>query len=218
MNSWQKSQVFIFLYMLICFFGGPNCILCMLLFIFVSRTKKNIQLSTAKLWTKWSIGPTFHWGWVTHECVDNLIIMGSDNGLLPGQCQALIWTNAGILIIGPLGTNFCEILIKIHTSPFKKMYLKMWSAECQPSCLSLNVSKIPCTSPSHYIDVIMTTMASQITSLAVVYSSVYLDADQRKHQSSASLAFVWGIHRDRWIPRTKGQLRKKCFHLMTSSC
>ena len=72
--------------------------------------------------------------------------------------------------------------------------------------------------PNHYIDVIMTTMASQITSLAVVYSSVYLDADQRKHQSSASLAFVWGIHRDRWIPRTKGQLRGECFHLMTWSC
>ena len=71
---------------------------------------------------------------------------------------------------------------------------------------------------THYIDVIMTTMASQITSLAVVYSSVHLDADQRKHQSSASLAFVWGIHRDRWIPRTKGQFRGKCFHLMTSSC
>ena len=70
---------------------------------------------------------------------------------------------------------------------------------------------------NHYIDVIMTTMASQITSLTVVYSTVYSDADQRKHQSSASLAFVWGIHRDRWIPRTKGQLRGQCFHLMTSS-
>ena len=70
---------------------------------------------------------------------------------------------------------------------------------------------------SHYNDVIMTTIASQITSLAVVYSTVYSDADQRKHQSSESLAFVWGIHRDRWIPRTKGQLRGKCFHLMTSS-
>ena len=41
-------------------------------------------------------------------------------------------------------------------------------------------------------DVIMTTIASQITSLTVVYSTVYSDADQRKHQSSASLAFVWG--------------------------
>ena len=54
--------------------------------------------------------------------------------------------------------------------------------------------------PRHYGDVIMTTIASQITSLTVVYSIVYSDADQRKHQSSASLAFVWGIHRDRWIP------------------
>ena len=69
----------------------------------------------------------------------------------------------------------------------------------------------------HYNDVIMTTIASQITSPMVVYSTVYSDPDQRKHQSSASLAFVWGIHRDRWIPRTKGQLRGKCFHLMTSS-
>ena len=72
-------------------------------------------------------------------------------------------------------------------------------------------------SVSHYTDVIMTTIASQITSLTVVYSTVYSDADQRKHHSSAPLAFVWGIHRDRWIPRTKGQLRGKCFHLMTSS-
>ena len=69
----------------------------------------------------------------------------------------------------------------------------------------------------HYDDVIMTTIASQITSLTSVYSTVYSDAHQRKHQSSASLAFVWGTHRDRWIPRTKGQLRGKCFHLMTSS-
>ena len=69
----------------------------------------------------------------------------------------------------------------------------------------------------HYDDVIMTMLASQITSLMVVYSIVYLSVNQRKHQSSASLAFVWGIHRDRWILRTKGQLRGKCFHLVTSS-
>ena len=68
----------------------------------------------------------------------------------------------------------------------------------------------------HYNDVIMTTMASQVTSLTVVYSTVYSDADHRKHQSF-SLAFVWGIRRDRWIPRTKCQLRGKCLHLMTSS-
>ena len=49
--------------------------------------------------------------------------------------------------------------------------------------------------PAHYGDVIMDAIASQITSLAIVYSIVYSDADQRKHQSSASLAFVRGIHR-----------------------
>ena len=47
----------------------------------------------------------------------------------------------------------------------------------------------------HYNDVIMGAIASQITSLTIVYSTVYLGADQRKHQSSASLAFVRGIHR-----------------------
>ena len=70
----------------------------------------------------------------------------------------------------------------------------------------------------HYDDVIMSAIAYQITSLTIVYLTVFSGADQRKHQSSASLAFVWGIHRDRWIPRKKGQLRGKCFHLMTSSC
>ena len=49
----------------------------------------------------------------------------------------------------------------------------------------------------HYSDVIMDMMASQITSLTIVYSTVYLGTDQRKHQSSASLACVWGIH---WWP------------------
>ena len=48
---------------------------------------------------------------------------------------------------------------------------------------------------SHYSDVIMGTIASQITSLTIVHSTVYSDADQRKHQSSASLAFVRRIHR-----------------------
>ena len=47
----------------------------------------------------------------------------------------------------------------------------------------------------HYDDVTMSAMASQITSLTIFYSTVYSDPDQSKHQSSASLAFVWGIHR-----------------------
>ena len=50
-----------------------------------------------------------HWGRVTHKCVGKLTIIGSDNGLSPGRHQAIIWTNAGILLSGPLGTNFSEI-------------------------------------------------------------------------------------------------------------
>ena len=52
-----------------------------------------------------------------------------------------------------------------------------------------------CIPKVHYDDVIMGVIASQITSLTIVYSTVYSRADQSKHQSSASLAFVWGIHR-----------------------
>ena len=77
---------------------------------------------------------------------------------------------------------------------------------------------LPMCKPNHYNDVIMGTIASQITSLTIVCSTAYSGADQREHQSSASLAFVRGIHRDRWIPRTNGQKRRRCFHLMTSSC
>ena len=79
---------------------------------------------------------------VTHICVSKLTIIGSDNGLSPDRRQAIIWTNAGILLIGPLGTNFSENLIEIHAFVFKKMHLKMSSAICRPSCLGLNVLKL----------------------------------------------------------------------------
>ena len=72
-------------------------------------------------------------------CVVELAIIGPDNSLSPGQCQAIIWTNAGILLIGPLETNFIEISIGIQTFSFKKMHLKLSSAKWRPFCLSLNV-------------------------------------------------------------------------------
>ena len=80
-----------------------------------------------------------HWGRVTHICVVKLTIIGSGNGLSPGRRQAIIWTNAGILLIGPLGTNFSEILIRVQTFSFKKMLLKMSSAKWRPFCFGLNV-------------------------------------------------------------------------------
>ena len=63
--------------------------------------------------------------------VDKLPIIGSGNGLSPGRHEAIMWTNAEILWIGPLGTNFSEI--------FKKMHLKMPSTKWWPSYINLNV-------------------------------------------------------------------------------
>ena len=88
----------------------------------------------------WSI--LTHRGRVTHICVSKLTNIGSDNGLAPTRRQAIIWTNVGILLIGPLGTNFSEISIEIHIFSFKKIDLKMSSGNWQPSCLSLNVLSI----------------------------------------------------------------------------
>ena len=80
-----------------------------------------------------------HWGRVTHICVSKLTIIGSDNVLSPGRRQAIIWNNAGILLIKPLGTYLSEILSEIHTFSFRKMHLKTSSAKWRPFCLGLNV-------------------------------------------------------------------------------
>ena len=82
-----------------------------------------------------------HWDRVTHLCVSEFTFVGSHDGLSPGQCQAIIWTNAGILLIWLFGTNFSEILIKIHIFSYNNMHCKISSAKCQPFCLSLNVLK-----------------------------------------------------------------------------
>ena len=79
-----------------------------------------------------------HWGRVRHICIGKLTIIVSDNGLSPDRHQAIIWTNAGILLIGPPGTNFNEILIEIHMFSFKKIHLKMSFGKWRPFCLSLN--------------------------------------------------------------------------------
>ena len=77
--------------------------------------------------------------WVTHICVGNLTIIGSDIGLSPVQRQAIIWTNAGILLIGPLRINFSEIFIEIL---IKEMHLKISSAKWRPFCLGHIVPKL----------------------------------------------------------------------------
>ena len=77
---------------------------------------------------------------MTHICISKLTIIGSDNGLTPARRQAIIWTNAGILLIGRLGTNFSEILIGIQIFSFTKntrenLVCEMASILSQPQCV-----------------------------------------------------------------------------------
>ena len=76
-----------------------------------------------------------------YVCVSKLTTIGSDNGLSPGLHKAIIWTNAGILLIGPLRTNFSEILIQIDTFSFKKMHFVVWKMAAilsWPQCVDKN--------------------------------------------------------------------------------
>ena len=82
-----------------------------------------------------------HRGRVTHICVGNLAIIGSDSGFSPSRRQAIISTYAGILLIGPVGTNFSEILIAMQILSFKKTHLKMSSGKkaavlSRPQCFN----------------------------------------------------------------------------------
>ena len=73
-------------------------------------------------------------GWLLHMASLNPVSIGSDNGLSPARCQVVIWTNAGLLSIGLLGTNLSEFLMKIHVFLFTKMHMKISSAKWRPSC------------------------------------------------------------------------------------
>ena len=72
--------------------------------------------------------------WCIHASVNDAIIV-SDNGLPHVWCQAIIWTNAGLLLIGPLGSNNSEFLIKLQQFSYKEIHLKMMSAKWHLSCL-----------------------------------------------------------------------------------
>ena len=133
--------------------------------------------------TKYDFCFLTHWGRVTHICVSKLTIIGSDNGLSPDRRQAIIWTNAGILFIGPLGTNFSEILIEILTFSFKKMCLKVSSVKWRPFCLGLNVLKR-----------IVRVVQTWVTSGLLVLSSVRLLNTFKQNFVKNSKYFIEKIH------------------------
>ena len=112
--------------------------------------------------------------------------------LIPGHIYCL---SGKKLKQGPNTVKICRMFFKCHGNQYAAL-----SRTC------------------HYNDVKIGAMASQIASLTIVSSTVYLGADQRTHRISASLAFVRGIHRWPVNSPHKGPVTRKCFHLMTSSC
>ena len=102
---------------------------------------------------------------MTHICVGNLTIIGLDNGLSPGRRQTIIRTNAGILLLRPLGTNFSEFLVQILIFSFTKMHLKMSSAKWGPISLGLNVLMSLCS----YISILACRTWSAVMCLKLSY-------------------------------------------------
>ena len=107
-----------------------------------------------------------HWSRVTHIYVGNRTIIVSDNGLSPCRRQAIIWTNAWILLIVPLGTNFSEISIEILIFSFKKMRLKVSSANWWPFCFGLNVLRYMHTACVLLCFIVVWSVFLEITSLS----------------------------------------------------
>ena len=160
-----------------------------------------------------------YWGRVTHICVSKLTTIGSDNGLSPGRRQAIIWANAEILLIGPLGINFNEILIKINRVSFNKMYLKMSSAKWCLFRLGLNelittINCIPHMLPVYQSHVLHCSLPLQyhpayfiIIYCDFVYSSLYTWTLKWKkilskhHSKSESKSLVWFSLWSVWIHR-----------------
>ena len=146
---------------------------------------------------------------MTHICVNNLTIIGSGNGLSPGRRQTIIWTNAEILLIGPLGTNFIEILIEIHTFSFKKIHFKMASWKWRPFCLGLNVLRVyHWTSKLQYIPSLYCYKRVPISHNHEVcqMATIHDDVIKWKH-FPRYWPFEWGIHRSPVNSPHKGQWR-----------
>ena len=109
-----------------------------------------------------------------HICIDNLTIIGSDNGLAPGRCQAIIWSNADIL----LGTNFSEISIEIQTFSFKKNAFE--SVVCKMAAILSRlqcVKKHPIADPLWYDLATLNLFRSIFSPLYHIYNHVVVMFD-----------------------------------------
>ena len=124
-----------------------------------------------------------------------LTIIGSDNGLSLGGCQAIIWTNAGVLLIRPLGTNFSEILISIEAFSLKKMHWNMSSGKCCPFCHSLNVLT-HCSLVMSYGSRSWSTL-TQVMAVFLMAPGHYLNQCWLLISNLGRVAFIWGHNHEK---------------------
>ena len=115
----------------------------------------------------------------------------------------MVWCDCDDVIKWKHFPCYWPFVREIHQSPVDCPHKGQW---CRALMFLWSVPE-----QAHYSDVIMGDIASQITSLKIVYSTLYSDTDQRKHQSSASLAFVWGIHRRTVNSAHKWPVTRKIF-------
>ena len=149
----------------------------------------------------WTNADLVHWGIYAALGVDELTIFQHLVQMM-ALCQTLsepkmVTLLMPICISGPQWVNMNNKLLLLMSAEHKasnKIALRVKTYGLSEEVFHMLFRRSALVY-HHYGDVLMSTMSSQITSLTIVYSTVYSDADQRKHQSSASLAFVWGIHR-----------------------
>ena len=141
---------------------------------------------------------------MTHISVGELITIGSDNGLSPGRRQAIIWTNAGKLLIRPLGTNFNEILIAIHKFPLRKMHLKTSSAKWRPFGLGLNVLSV------HYCALKWPVRSHQPPWWAVCTQTPWVNKTFQGHVCPDTSSMAFYIASKSWTFITNGLSESSC--------
>ena len=156
-----------------------------------------------------------HWGRVTHICVSKLNIIGSDNGLSPRRRQAIIWTNARILFMRTLGTNFSEILFRNQKFSFKKNALQNVVCEMTSICLGLDELNGPdsaldlATVLAAYVELLIATSAWALRSQSTYYPEECLSNDQGHGNIVETLYntinFCWSSHKRHSIARPKGR-------------
>ena len=170
-----------------------------------------------------------HWGRVTHICVIKLTIIVSDNGLSPGRRQAIIWTNDGILLIGPLGTNFSKNSIAILTFSFTKNAIESVVCEIaailsRPQCVK--IYRWPVISPHKGQDCrsfcyTPEQAVEQIVNMPVLCGTLSLmlhccngSSPQKGHHLNADFQYL-----RLWLCRTSGNIANSvfAFHAATVS-